>query len=196
MSDYSKGQIYKLTCLDPNIKEIYVGSTVNFEKRKGTHKSFCKTKQTRLYKYIRDNGDWNNWNMILIKKFPCNSKRELEAEEDKSILQLKATLNSQSAIVHRETKQCYNKKYEKTEKCKQRRLKYRQSDKVKKQISLNSKKYQEKNKEKISNQNKEKVSCECGSIITKGCLTKHKKRTNHQVYDFLSFIENSLPDRY
>jgi predicted GIY-YIG superfamily endonuclease len=37
--DYSKGFIYKLCCLDVNIKEIYIGSSTNFKQRKRHHKN-------------------------------------------------------------------------------------------------------------------------------------------------------------
>ena len=38
-TDYSKGFIYKLCCLDVNIKDIYVGSSTNFKERKKQHKN-------------------------------------------------------------------------------------------------------------------------------------------------------------
>jgi len=195
MSDYSNGQIYKLTCLDPNIKEIYVGSTVNFRLRYNSHKSRCHNINSdkynlKVYKYIRDYGGWNNWNMVLIKDFPCNSKRELTTEEDKIMLEMKTTLNDQPAKANLQKRKAYQKQYSQLE-----------TSKIKR--NLRNKKYRDENPEKIKQKkakqyqkNKEilksKVSCECDSIITKGNLTKHKKTQKHQVYDFLSLIENSL----
>ena len=32
--DYSNTIIYKITCLDPNITDVYVGHTTNFVQRK------------------------------------------------------------------------------------------------------------------------------------------------------------------
>jgi len=98
MPDFSKGQIYKLTCLDPNIKEIYVGSTTNFKQRKKAHKRDSKKLNQLKYKFIRDNGGWSNWDMIWIKDFPCNKVQELKAEENKIMKELKAMLNSYNAI--------------------------------------------------------------------------------------------------
>jgi len=37
--DYSKGLIYKLVCRDVTVKDAYVGSTTNFDQRKGGHKT-------------------------------------------------------------------------------------------------------------------------------------------------------------
>ena len=39
MERYQKGLIYKLCCKDLNIKDIYVGSTCNFARRKCQHKN-------------------------------------------------------------------------------------------------------------------------------------------------------------
>ena len=41
MVNYNKSMIYKICCNDLKIKEIYIGSTTNFTKRKQTHKSYC-----------------------------------------------------------------------------------------------------------------------------------------------------------
>lgn len=98
MTKYDKSIIYKICCKDLSIQDIYVGSTTNFRNRKYEHKKCCNNSQIpnyKLYKYefIRNNGGWNNWEMIQIKNFPCNSKRELEAEERKVFDELKPTLN-------------------------------------------------------------------------------------------------------
>ena len=63
--DYSKGFIYKLCCLDVNVKHIYIGSSTNFKERKKHHKVCCnnekqKTYNSYKYKFIRDNGGWDN----------------------------------------------------------------------------------------------------------------------------------------
>ena len=59
---------------------------------------------------MRDNGGWESFQMLEIKKYPCNDKREAEAEEERCRVELKATLNSQKAFVA-ETEKEYNKKY-------------------------------------------------------------------------------------
>jgi len=69
MTDYSKTIIYKLINYDyPEL--VYVGSTTNFIKRKQNHKknsclnSNIKQTNLKLYQVIRNNGGWENWNMI------------------------------------------------------------------------------------------------------------------------------------
>jgi len=98
MPNYSKTSIYKICCNDPNITDIYIGSTCNFTKRKYSHKNTCnnesqKSHNLKVYKFIRDSGGWNNWTMIQIKEFSCENKREKEVEERKYIEELKPTLN-------------------------------------------------------------------------------------------------------
>ena len=95
--DYSNTIIYKI---QHNEKDelIYVGHTTDFTKRKSAHKAYANSKEGKpfnrqLYKMIRENGGWEIFNMIEIKKFPCNNKREAEAEEDKLMRELKSTMN-------------------------------------------------------------------------------------------------------
>ena len=114
--DYTKGLIYKLCCNDENIKDIYIGSTVDFKQRKGTHKTDCNKEKGKsynryVYKFIRDNGGWSNWTMIELYKYPCANKRELEQEEDRVMNEIKSSLNSQRAFRTEEEIKAYNKKY-------------------------------------------------------------------------------------
>ena len=98
MPDYNKCIIYKLCCKDPIITDIYVGSTCNFTRRKYEHKSTCNNNKIRyynakVYQFIRENGNWNNWNMIQIEAYPCNDKREKETRERYWIEELNTKLN-------------------------------------------------------------------------------------------------------
>ena len=98
MPDYSKCVIYKITCNDTSITDCYVGSTCNFTRRKCEHKSLCHNVNSHLYnypiyKFIRDNGGWNNFTMSPIKKHPCSDKMEKLIEERRLMDELGATLN-------------------------------------------------------------------------------------------------------
>ena len=103
MPNYDKSVIYKISCNDNEIKDIYVGATTNFTNRKYQHKNCCnqpnnKLYEKRLYKFIRDNGGWENWTMMPIKTFSCNNKLELTVEERKIYEELGATLNSNTPM--------------------------------------------------------------------------------------------------
>ena len=71
--DYSQNVIYKIVCNDLNVKDCYVGHTIQFRERKASHKSKCNNEKNKLYnlniyQIIRENGGWSNWSMIEIEK--------------------------------------------------------------------------------------------------------------------------------
>ena len=97
--DYSKTIIYKIVSNDLNINDVYVGHTTNFIKRKAHHKSHCnninsKKHNLKVYKTIRENGNWDNWNMVEIEKYPCNDSNEACARERYYYELLNAKLNT------------------------------------------------------------------------------------------------------
>ena len=92
------GIIYKLVCKDINIKECYVGSTINFTRRKCHHKCSCNNEINKsynlfVYQFIRDNGGFDNWDMIQIEEYKFDTRNGLNARERHWIEQLQATLN-------------------------------------------------------------------------------------------------------
>lgn len=120
LSDYSKSTIYKLCCNDTTITDIYVGSTTAFTKRKCGHKTSCNNKTNKshniyVYQFIRDNGGWSNWSMVLVEEYNTTTKRNLELRERYWIEKLKAKLNkcipSRTAQEYYEDKKEYKKEY-------------------------------------------------------------------------------------
>ena len=79
--------IYTIHCNDPKIKEFYIGSTTNLKRRKYQHKSDCNNSNTqvyngKLYKFIRDNGGYDNWFFVIEEDCKDLNKHEiLELEE-------------------------------------------------------------------------------------------------------------------
>jgi len=160
MPIYQNSIIYKLChCNDLENKNIYVGSTTNFRHRKNQHKNRCINKKDKkynspVYKFIRDNGGWQEWHMLPIEVYPCNDKKELEIRERYHIELLKSKLNKY--IPNRTKKEHYQDNKEK---------------KIEEQ-----KKYNEANKEILSEKRKEKVICDnCGCEISKSNLSRHQK---------------------
>jgi hypothetical protein len=97
--DYSNTIIYKITCKDSSIKDVYVGHTTNFVQRKHAHKQTCindksPNHQCKLYKTIRENGGWYNWKMEIIHFFNCKDHYEARIKEQEYFVSLNATLNS------------------------------------------------------------------------------------------------------
>jgi hypothetical protein len=154
--DYSKTIIYKIVCNDLNITDVYVGSTTDFIRRKGQHKSVCNSEKSKInykvYQTIRENGGWDNFSMIEIEKYPCIDSNEARARERYYLELLNAKLN---IVIPTRTRKEYkedNKELIK-EKAKELDKKYREANKEK--IAERNKKYREANKEKIAERKKE-----------------------------------------
>jgi len=202
MPDYSKSIIYKLCCKDPAITDIYIGSTTNFRRRKCTHKHGCNNEKSKsynlnVYSFIRENGNWDNWDMIQIETCNADNKRYLETRERYWIEELKSSLNckipTQTATEYRENNKEKLAEYdvEYREKNKEKLIEYRKKNKEKinetsaEHYQKNKEKkaeYYQNNKEKITEyreKRKEKVICECGSEVRKDSLTRHKKSKKH-----------------
>jgi hypothetical protein len=98
--DYSNTYFYKLVCKDPTILDCYVGHTTNHNTRKANHKTCCINEHSKhynlyVYQFIRNNGGWNNWEMIIIECIPCMNSIEAHAIERQWLEILQATLNKQ-----------------------------------------------------------------------------------------------------
>ncbi len=180
MPNYENGLIYKLCCKDANITDIYVGSTLSFRHRKSSHKSCCNNEKNfkynfDLYKFIRENGGFSNWDMILIEYYKCDTKLELEKREREVIENLKPSLNRS---IPTRTKKEYQEKYDQDNKEKRKEYYEQYYENNKEQISEKNKEWYENNKEK----RKEKITCECGAVITKQHFIRHTKSIKHNGY--------------
>ena len=138
MPDYSKCVIYTIRTGEG----LYVGSTCNFVNRKRQHKQNINNESSKLYKTIRENG--GVWDMQPHSEYPCASKIQMNIEEEKVRIELKADLNSQC---------CYRfdrKEYRLNNKDKHREYmkEYSLKNKDKKQES--DKEYRLNNKDKIA----------------------------------------------
>ena len=159
--DYSKSLIYKLCCKDPLIEDIYIGSTTNMKVRKGQHKTHCNNKNDKRYnqnkyQFIRENGGFDNWDMIMIEEYSCNSKRELEKRERYWVDELKSSLNSIRPYISKEELNEHKKEYRNQymkEYLKEYNKEYYKNNKD--TINEYRKEYNEKNKDKINEYRKE-----------------------------------------
>jgi len=97
--DYSNTIIYKIYCKDPSVTDVYVGHTTNFVQRKYAHKQTCNNVKSpcynfKLYKTIRENGNWCNWEMTILNFYNCKDHLEARQKEQEYFISLGATLNS------------------------------------------------------------------------------------------------------
>lgn len=101
--DYSNTIFYKIYCTDTAVKDLYVGHTTNFVKRKYCHKRSCNNdKDTnhnlKVYKCIRAQGGWKNWKMDIIGFHDCQNHYQARTIEQQYFESLNANLNSISPL--------------------------------------------------------------------------------------------------
>lgn len=159
-----KSTIYKLHCKNPDVTECYVGKTIDVSMRRNTHKTKCNNEKCKeynfkVYKFIRENGGFENWILEEIETIEHDSENNVLVREREYYWfnELKATLNNntpnQSHIVSskiwRDNNKEYSKEYGKIYK-----------EKNKEQIKIRTKAYYEKNKDKLKANCKKWISNE------------------------------------
>jgi len=204
--DFSKTIIYKICCNDSNISQCYVGQTTNFKNRKNAHKKVCnningKRYNTFLYNFIRENGGWDNWNMVPIEIYPCENSIQSKIREQYWKEELNAELNKNKCYAGVDNFDCDKKTYiklyqeankeELSEKHKiygelnkqsisEKKKNYRKTNNE--YMCLKDKENYEKNKDKIKMRNNQICNCDCGSFFKNSNFQNHKKSKKHIKY--------------
>jgi len=189
ITDYSNTIIYKIYCKDEYITDIYVGHTTNFIKRKYGHKIACNNEKNdlKIYKIMRENGGWDNWNMIEIAKYNCKDLTEARIKENEHCNQLKATLNSCPPYVDKNNYFCSMcnlhcsapKKYEKhLQSVKHNNLKVSKEDNITNSLkfSCDAFLYNTSNKKDFITKNRKVYECKKCNYITRN-MYDYKKHT-------------------
>jgi glycosylphosphatidylinositol transamidase (GPIT) subunit GPI8 len=152
------GKVYKIVC-KTNPKIVYIGSTIDKLSRRW--RRHCHSSSVCVIsKYIKEYGI-ENFNIVLIKEYNVCDKFHLLAYEQLYMNTIK-NINVRNAfnILGKEKWKEYHKNY---------------YENNKEKIIEKVKEYYENNREKW----KEKITCECGCIINKYILSRHKKSNKH-----------------
>ena len=96
-TDLDNSVVYKIFCKDNDIKDFYIGSTKDIKNRMRLHKS-KKNLPCRLYKTVRENGSWENWDYEILENCNVSSRTQLTFREKHYYNLLKPTLNSITPI--------------------------------------------------------------------------------------------------
>ena len=155
MPDYQKAKIYKLWSPQGTEDEIYFGSTTN--------ELYKRKNGHKSQKYNSCNSKilfekYDDVRIELVEEYPCNNKEELNKKEGE---------------------------YIRNNKCLNQRIPCRTQKEYREDNKEHIKEYYQKNKEQISEQKKEKITCECGCIIGKNDIARHKKSNKH-----ITLLEN------
>ena len=126
----------------------YIGSTEDMKDRERTHKETCYNENSlgynyKVYQFVRENGGWDNFDMVEICKCDIDMLREMEQYHMDFI---KPSLNCKRALgFDYERRKIYKKK--------------------------NDREYLENNRDKINEKHKqyrrEKIICDCGMEVTR-----------------------------
>ncbi len=186
MPDYQNAKIYKL--VNDTLGLTYYGSTTKkLSVRKGQHKYQSTRKNTTSKLLFQGEGKVD---IVLVEKFPCNDKEELNMRE-RFYIENNECVNKN--VPGRTGKEYYENNKEQI--CEQNK-EYHQKNKE--QICERKKDYYQNNKEQIIEQMKEyyqankdkiqqKINCECGGRY----IFKNKKR-HLETKKHKNFISDSV----
>jgi hypothetical protein len=67
-----EGVVYMIKCRDEKIENVYIGSTFNLHVRSSAHRIACKNPRRKeytrpVYRFIRENGGWENWKIEILE---------------------------------------------------------------------------------------------------------------------------------
>jgi len=157
--DYKNGKIYRIVCEETGLQ--YIGST-------------CSTLVKRLSGHKRNKRcackDFINPKIFLIEDYPCDRKDQLLMRE-RFHMENVDCINMRKPIVSNQ---------ETTERRRISSLDYYHNNKEK--TLEYRKKYREEHVEYKSLKASQKIICECGSIVARSSLTRHKKNKKHQLF--------------
>jgi hypothetical protein len=187
--------IYKLYRDDT--KEMYIGSTNNIKKRFNHHKTTLRYASKKLFE--KD----DNVKIVVLEE--CEEEKRYEREQYYMDLNKEFLINEMNAIrvgtEQERSKRYYNQHKEEVlerqrkhrqdnlemirkrekkwrednkEKEKERFKKYRQTEKGKESARERKRRYREKNRKEEN-----KITCECGAVINREELARHKKTKRH-----------------
>jgi hypothetical protein len=181
--------IYVIRHTNKDIEWCYVGSTKNFRLRKYGHKSGCNNPNDYshynhlVYKYMRENGGWDEFEMVPIEEYECENFTQARIREEYWRQYYKAQGNSKKAYTSEEERIEYLRQQNKLKnglyyiENKDKIIKYRQENKDK--IKQQKQKYRQENKEKIKEYKKTQFICECGCVCNISSKWMHIKTDKH-----------------
>jgi hypothetical protein len=173
-SDIDNYVMYKLSPKNKNLKYCYIGHTNNFIFRKRQHYlpsvdlNHIKS-HILLYETIRQNGGWDEWEMVELENFNGKTKLEARIREQELIDEHSANLNMLKAYISEEDRNALKK---------QITQKYREENKE--LLKEQTKKYKEDHKEIISEQMKKYRSEHKKEIYEKSKEYREKNKEKHQ----------------
>ena len=180
------GSIYKITCKNMDITDCYVGSTRNPQARIYNHKHNCLAKKDRkLYRFMNENGGWDNFRLTVIDTIEGDDQALLRAERywyDK----LTPTLNNNGIHLSENEKYLNHQKSVHQYYIKNRdaiiKRNMKNREKNMDAYKAYQKEYRERNRDALVAKLREKNDCECGGKFTYSNRLRHAETARHKRY--------------
>ena len=158
-----------------------------------------------VYQFIREHGNWSNWDMLLIESCKCEDALEARKKERFFIESLHATLNScipsrtikeweienKEHIItqhkayyvnNKEHKNTLTKEYYQNNKAHMTNLRIAKNIENKEQIMKQQQTYYLENKERIQERRRTRIECPCGACFNITNKPGHLKTRKHIAY--------------
>ena len=94
---FERYSFFKISCLDPNIKDCYIGTTTDFEYAKQCYVLWNTPNHqhynSKLCRAIRTHGNWENWEMTEIDNLYTDDYDDVKRIIKELIHILNPTLN-------------------------------------------------------------------------------------------------------
>ena len=131
---------------------LYVGSTIDMDKRWRDHKCKCATHDYPVYNHINANEGFDNFDYKILEEGVLSEGEIKEHREQYHIEEIgfENLLNAQNAWTDTQE---YQQEYQQE--------------------------YYQKNKEQLNERKKEKITCECGVIVSITHLARHRRSKKH-----------------
>jgi predicted Fe-S protein YdhL (DUF1289 family) len=80
--DYGNMIFYKVYCLNPSVKKIFIGHTTNMVQRKHVLKKQTEVRNLEMFDIINNNGGWKCWRIKEIEKYnDCKTHADILMRE-------------------------------------------------------------------------------------------------------------------
>lgn len=186
MDRYSRAKIYRIV---GGSGKTYYGSTcVSLSRRLSKHKAVYKqwlegkTHYISSFEILAE----EEYDIVLVEEFPCDNKEQLHMRE-RYWIESNDCVNI--VVPGRTDKEYYETHKDKVAK-RQKQYRDLNKDKVAKRVkqyyethkdkvAKPVKQYKKTHKDKIAAQLSQKIQCECGAIVCKGWIARHKHTQRH-----------------
>jgi len=164
------GIIYKLATSETS-ETVYIGSTTDLRRRKYNHTSSSLHAPAPVYKYIRANGGFNNFDLFEIERIEFTNKHQLYERERFHLEQFK---NSGITVLNKNipNRNC---------------AEYYQDNKI--EIINNVRNYRINNRPMVLEKKNRRITCRCGVQYNNSNKINHGKTQRHLNFTRLTNAE-------